>query len=127
MEKAILCIYFFGVIFIGHGQDVTDEQKRPRPQLKPDRAYYPGGQIALITDLDAVYLNFGGPGVRLTVGDFSFSFNMLPSLRFSGERVIPTLGAGTQFFYKRLIVLVPFYYIEQKWRVAGGIGYRIGN
>jgi hypothetical protein len=118
IKKIIIIIILLFSVEAGLSQEV---------KVKPDRAYYPGGQIGVLTDLDAVYLNFGGPGFRIKANKFSVSYNMLPSLRFSNERIIPTLGTGVQFFYDKYILMVPFYYVDQRWRFAAGLGYRIGN
>jgi hypothetical protein len=58
---------------------------------------------------------------------------MLPSLRFVEDKprpfVTPVLGAGLMIGYKSIIAGLPFYYSasQLKWKIAPGIGVKIGK
>lgn len=93
------------------------------------------GQIALsfgkntIADKSALFISFGGPGLSLKSGDWSFSLNMLPSLRWQQDDIFrPNLGFGASFGYKRFILVVPFYFEAAGTRreifPTLGIGYK---
>jgi hypothetical protein len=56
MEKFIFFIVIIFLPFLLRVQGI---------EVRPDRAYFPGGQIGMLSNLDAIYVNFGGPGVRL--------------------------------------------------------------
>ncbi|WP_338765262.1 hypothetical protein WAF17_01270 [Bernardetia sp. ABR2-2B] len=106
--------------------EVETLQNEEKPKI---RATNWKGQIAITTDGEAFYTNFGGPGVRLGIREnFGVSINMFPSLKFKEEEgkslVSPTLGAGFQLYIKRhLVISIPIYYQVTKWKPAFGIGY----
>ncbi|WP_338766340.1 hypothetical protein WAF17_03580 [Bernardetia sp. ABR2-2B] len=87
------------------------------------------GQIAVTTDGEAFYTNFGGPGIRLGIKkSFGISINMFPSLKFKEEvgktLISPTLGAGFQLYFKKhFVISIPIYYQVTKWQPSFGIGY----
>lgn len=92
------------------------------------------GQIATTTDSKGVFVNFGGPGIKLKTKFVNVSFNMMPSLRFQEDAtkpfVTPILGVGPQLYFlkkKKLILSFPAYYFSnaQKWVFTAGIGYVI--
>lgn len=92
------------------------------------------GQIATTTDSKGVFVNFGGPGIKLKTKFVNVSFNMMPSLRFQEDAtkpfVTPILGAGPQLYFlkkKKLLLSFPAYYYSstQKWVFTAGLGYVI--
>lgn len=94
------------------------------------------GQIATTTDSKGVFVNFGGPGIKLKTKYFNLSLNMMPSLRFQEEGtkplVTPILGVGPQIYLlkqKKLLFTFPAYYYSsiQKWVFTAGLGYVLTN
>ena len=92
------------------------------------------GQISATTDSKGVFVNFGGPGLKLKTKFINVSFNMMPSLRFQEDGakpfVTPILGGGPQLNFlkkKKLILSFPAYYYSstQKWVFTTGLGYVI--
>ena len=90
------------------------------------------GQIAVSTNLDNYFLNFGGPALKLNHEKYAIALNFMPSLRVynlnSNLHVAPILGTGIQIYGlkdKRYILSVPFYYLAStnKWIGTVGIGY----
>jgi hypothetical protein len=90
------------------------------------------GQVAVTTNGEAVYLNFGGPCMKYSFKKIAFSLGMMPSLRFEQDKprpyITPSLGAGLQVFFlnnRRVILSFPCYYIstKNKWTVTAGLGY----
>ena len=87
------------------------------------------GQLAVTTDGEAFYTNFGGPGIKLGIKEnFGISVNMFPSLKFKEEEgkslISPTLGAGFQIYIKKhFVISMPIYYQVTRWKPAFGIGY----
>ncbi len=91
------------------------------------------GSLIAATDGKAFYTNYGGPGIKLVTGKSAFSINMLPGLKFINDNprpfVTPILGTGILYYYKKLIVALPLYYIaaQLKWKPALGFGIKIGK
>jgi hypothetical protein len=94
------------------------------------------GQVAASTNGEGVFVNFGGPGIKLKTRYFNISFNMMPSIRFQEDitkpLVTPILGTGPQIYFlknKRLLFTFPAYYYitSQKWIFTAGIGYVLTN
>jgi hypothetical protein len=92
------------------------------------------GQISATTDSKGVFVNFGGPGLKLKTKFINVSLNMMPSLRFQEDGtkpfVTPILGGGPQLYFlkkKKLILSFPAYYYSstQKWVFTTGLGYVI--
>jgi hypothetical protein len=90
------------------------------------------GQVAVTTNGEAIYLNFGGPCMKYSFKKIAFSLGMIPSLRFEQDKprpyITPMLGAGLQVYFfkdRRFIASFPCYYISTKtsWRVTAGFGY----
>lgn len=54
---------------------------------------------------------------------------MYPSIRFGEEgKIMPMLGSGLQFFiYKKYLVQIPIYYINNGWVVSAGLGFKIAD
>jgi hypothetical protein len=91
------------------------------------------GQIAVTTNGKAGFLNIGGPAIKFSFTKFTFSLNMLPSLKYELNNpkpaITPILGAGPQLYLlkKRLVLSFPCYYntikVPYKWTITAGIGY----
>jgi hypothetical protein len=101
---------------------------------KPDTKISVTGSLIAGTDGKAWYFSMGGPGLKCSFSKKTFlSVNMLPSLRIIKDNVrpvvTPILGTGILFGYKRLIAVLPFYYIASlnKWKASVGLGIRFGK
>ena len=86
------------------------------------------------------YLNFGGPGLKLSKGSSHFMLGMFPSLRFKKDHatpansfVTPALGVGVTYAYKGLALQVPLYYNNKtgsqngQWHLGLGVGLRLNG
>lgn len=133
MKKLLLFVSFLTFAFNSQLNAQTVEQPKDK---KFDLSF--DGQIVVATNGDAIFTNFGGPGLRMKPGkSLAFTINMLPSLSFieSAPRplVTPTLGVGFQVSYKQFILCLPLYYVPpkgsnvQNWTMAFGIGYRLSK
>lgn len=133
MKKSLLFVPFFTFALIIRLNAQTLEQPKDKKfALSFD------GQIVVATNGDAVFTNFGGPGLRMKPSkSLAFAINMLPSLSFIENAprplVTPTLGVGFQLSYKQFILCLPLYYVApkgssvQNWTMAFGIGYRLSK
>jgi hypothetical protein len=79
----------------------------------------------------ALYLNFGGPTLKLDVSDFSVGASLFPTLKMimgapTGMNAFSTaLGFGPWVGYKKFVISVPFYFAGTAATDAAiGIGYR---
>jgi hypothetical protein len=90
------------------------------------------GQIALTTNIDALFINLGGPTLRINFAKFSIGGSFLPSLKIENKAskllATPVLGIGPQVCFlkdKRFILEFPCYYIASKaeWTLSMGVGY----
>ncbi len=83
------------------------------------------------------FINFLGPGLRFAYKSGSLALGMLPSLKIKKDEnpvknsvIMPALGAGPTFMFKRLAVQVPVYYnpktstVNGKWKPGVGIGWK---
>jgi len=84
------------------------------------------------------FLNFTGPNVSYTAGNSKIMVGMLPSLRFKEDHsevknslVVPNLGMGITYAYKKIAVQLPLYYnpktalINGKWVTGIGFGMKL--
>jgi hypothetical protein len=94
------------------------------------------GQVAVTTNGEGIYLNFGGPCMKYSFKKIAFSIGMMPSLRFEQDKprpyITPMLGAGLQVYFlkdRRFIASFPCYYISTKtsWRITAGFGYLLSK
>lgn len=88
---------------------------------------------------DGAFLNFAGPNISFKKGSSKFMLGMLPSLRFKEDKstgstnstVVPALGLGLSYIYKRLVIQVPLYYNAKtstkngEWVVGAGLGLKL--
>ena len=90
------------------------------------------GQLMATANTEALYINMGGPAIKVIFTRFSISINMYPSFKFeipvSKLIVTPQLGLGPQLNFlkdKRFVIAFPCYYQASKstWTVTAGIGY----
>ncbi len=110
-------------------QAIAQATTTPKAQIGFD------GQVAILTDGESVFMNFGGPGIRMKSGSWAVSANMLPSLRFYEDPkkintlLTPSLGAGLQLYYKRLILCGAGYYLQNRgqWTLTGGVGFKLSK
>jgi hypothetical protein len=133
MRKLLFFLSFGIFVLISKSSAQTDKQITDKKfALSFD------GQIVVATNGDAVFTNFGGPGLRMKPSkSLAFAINMLPSLSFIENAprplVTPTLGVGFQLSYKQFILCLPLYYVApkgssvQNWTMAFGIGYRLSK
>ncbi len=82
------------------------------------------------TSQSSLFINFGGPGIRLEHGIYGISFNMFPSIRYYNKKFTPILGAGMQISYRKISVVAPMYYVlsprtkNNIWIISFGLGYK---
>ncbi|MBK1895664.1 hypothetical protein [Chryseobacterium paridis] len=106
------------------------------PKVKA--AFFDGVAVVGYVDHGA-FINFTGPNINLTYHNTKFILGMLPSLRIKEDKsegtrnsaIMPTLGAGLTFVYKKIALQVPVYYNTKtstqngNWRVGIGLGYSL--
>jgi len=77
---------------------------------------------------DNYFVNLGGPTVKYTHKKTTIGLSFYPSLRYEPkiEKLSPILGAGLQCSYKKVILLLPCYYLASNnvWLGTIGIGYK---
>ena len=88
---------------------------------------------------ESVFLNFGGPQIRLDYDKIGISYGMFPSLRFfygdindntnlnrTKPLATPILGTGMSLYYRKLAIVLPMYYlpVNNVWLVSVGAGYK---
>jgi hypothetical protein len=90
------------------------------------------GQLVVTANEKALFINMGGPAIKLLFTKFSIAINMYPSFKFevpvSKLVVTPLLGLGPQLNLlkdKRFVIAFPCYYQASKsiWTATAGIGY----
>jgi hypothetical protein len=90
------------------------------------------GQFVATANAEALFINMGGPAIKLVFPKCSIAINMYPSFKFevpaSKLIVTPQLGVGPQLNFlkeKRFIIAFPCYYQASKsnWTATAGIGY----
>lgn len=90
------------------------------------------GQLVATASDKAVFVNVGGPALKLKTKTVHFSIGALPSLRFQMEKgklqLSPILGLGPQVFLgkkHRFIASFPIYYFSSThiWVYTAGIGW----
>jgi hypothetical protein len=76
------------------------------------------GQIGMSYGLESMFINFGGPGLKLKIAKkFRLGLNMASAIRIKTENDLPisqsritaSLGIMPSFTYKRLSAIVAFY------------------
>lgn len=83
------------------------------------------------------YLNFTGPNLSFSRGKSKIMLGMLPSLRYKQDTgvtknspIIPSLGVGLTYSYKRCVFQLPLYYNAKtstangNWQLGIGVGFR---
>jgi hypothetical protein len=90
------------------------------------------GQIMLSANAHALFLNLGGPALRLNFSKTSVGIDLYPSFKFENSAsklvISPLLGVGPQICFlkgKRFIIAIPCYYYSTKnfWIASLGFGY----
>ena len=94
-------------------------------------------QVLVSTDLEAVYFNLVGSGIKYTRGNSSFQLGVFPTIRIYKDPnidpatpkplVVPGFSAGLLYSYKRFMVAAPAYYKDNKWHYTMGMGFKIGQ
>lgn len=115
----------------------TTETSSTAPDPKMTFSFFEGTVVAGYVDQGG-FLNFTGPNVSLTSGKSKLLLGMLPSLRFKEDKsqvknsfVMPTLGLGLTYSYRKLAVQIPLYYnaktatADGKWNVGIGVGIKL--
>lgn len=75
---------------------------------------FAGSVGAAIRNQDAV-LTFGGPKLLVSSGELSASAGFFPSLLYmegQSPSFRPSLGFGPEFSFKKVGVIVPFYFVR---------------
>ena len=141
MKKMNLIIVAF--VFAHHlfSQEVKNAAS-PSGRVEPKEVVFKTiGSINISADAKkTVYLNFGGPNINFNFRKFGLTYGMFPSLRFFYSVVndannsyrtktiaTPTLGTGLTFYYNKLAVVLPMYYLPANtiWVISGGPGYKL--
>lgn len=93
-------------------------------------------QISTLVNNNSIFLTFGGPGISYSNTKTEFPLRFLASLRFDLEKdltkpndtIRPLMGFGSQARYKKIIITpAAFYFYNNKWEYAAGIGYIISK
>ncbi len=110
-------------------EDVKIENTQSKP-LKTEFTLSIEGQLGVYTNGDAFFVNFGGPAVRVRYKKVSFAWVTAPTLRFWEDAprpfIIPTVGTGFEFTYKRFGIGFPFFYnaAKNEWTPTAGLVYK---
>lgn len=115
----------------------TIETTTVSKESKISFAFFEGTAVVGYVD-KGDFLNFTGPNVSLTSGKSKLLLGMLPSLRFKEDKsavknsfVMPTLGMGLTYSYKKLAFQIPLYYnaktatADGKRNVGIGMGVKL--
>ena len=131
MRKIILSLIVVLCFNFLYSQDSNTKKSPPKVVFKPvgtiNLSFHPHKG----TNSNSLFLNFGGPGIRVEYGKYSIAYNMFPSIRYYNENASPILGTGLQLTYKKLSVVAPMYYIvspnsnKSIWIVSFGLGYKL--
>jgi len=98
----------------------------PASAEKPGLSFSIAGNLNVSSDLgERVFVNLGGPNVKLKVEDVFFGVSMFPSLRLTPDRVAPMLGGGPFVGWKHFQIVMPFYAIGSfnALKPTFGVGY----
>lgn len=100
-------------------------------------AAYDGMVLAGYVD-EGAFLNFTGPNIQWNENYSKIMLGMLPSLRIKEDHsepknstVIPSLGIGLTYSYKKLAIQLPLYYnaktavTDGQWNLGIGFGIRL--
>lgn len=73
-----------------------------------------------------VFINFGGPSLKVESSDYFGGLSFFPSLRLNSvaNEWSPLLGAGFFVGRKNAFLVLPIYYYTENWYGALGIGYK---
>ena len=87
------------------------------------------GSFGASTNGRAIFLNLGGPNLSYTRPNLRIALSFFPSMRFQKEpnrpMVSPTLGGGVQITHRRTSLLVPLYFVSNRWTVSAGLGFKL--
>lgn len=111
--------------------------KAPEPALKPAPVaeFKPLGFLGLAYAEGTYVVTCGGPKVGFTYGAFGMAAGFYPSLVYSDawrgsngalvNPLRPSLGAGVEFSYGKVAVILPVYYLSpNSYYYTIGIGYK---
>ncbi|MCC6722576.1 MAG: hypothetical protein IT243_10285 [Bacteroidia bacterium] len=131
MKKIIFITIILLSFDLLYSQDSKSKNAPPKVVFKPvgtvNLSFHPHKG----TNLNSLFLNFGGPGVKVEYGKYSIAYNMFPSIRYYDDNATPILGTGFQVTYKKLSVVAPMYYVvspnskKNIWIVSFGFGYKL--
>jgi hypothetical protein len=124
-------IFFFIAIFFFSNTSLS------QPQTNTISVNLVDGIIAMGYVDHGAYLNFTGPNLSFSRGKSKLMLGMLPSLRYKQDTgvtknspIIPSLGVGLTYSYKRCVFQLPLYYNAKtstangNWQLGIGVGFR---
>lgn len=138
MKKITLSSFLFILFATQIAMAQTNEPTHPATkESKVAFGFFEGTVAAGYVDKGG-FLNFTGPNVSLTSGKSKLLLGMLPSLRFKEDKsqvknsfIMPTLGMGLTYSYKKLALQIPLYYnaktstVDGKWNMGIGVGIKL--
>lgn len=123
---------FFLVIFFWANTSLS------QPQTNTISVNLVDGMIAMGYVDHGAFLNFTGPNISFSRGKSKIMLGMLPSLRYKQDSgvtknspIIPSLGIGLTYSYKRFVFQLPLYYNAKtsttngNWQLGVGVGFRL--
>ena len=123
---------FFLVIFFWANTSLS------QPQTNTISVNLVDGMIAMGYVDHGAFLNFTGPNISFSRGKSKIMLGMLPSLRYKQDTgvtknspIIPSLGIGLTYSYKRFVFQLPLYYNAKtsttngNWQLGVGFGFRL--
>jgi hypothetical protein len=129
-KVALILLFFFPFPMLAQQENPED----PGTQNQKVTLNSFTAQFLISTDLDAVYLNVVGAGVRYTNRHTSVSLTIFPSLSFREDKseenkpfVRPGFAIGPLFQYKRFMFGLPTFYQDDAWHFTAGMGVKIGK
>jgi|GEM_PF-2409995 len=95
-------------------------------------------QVLVSSNLEAMFLNVVGAGIRYSHRHTSVSLTIFPSLSFKEDRrdvlpenkkpfVRPGFAIGPLFQYKRIMMGLPTFYQDDEWHFTVGVGVKFGK
>jgi hypothetical protein len=123
--KHSLLAFFIAISFVGVAQSTTENAPK---EVKVELSGAIGFSGTSFKTEPQLFLNFGGPSLKISKGIYSFGFSMFPSLRYDGikNNITPILGSGLYLGRKKLQFITPCYYLASNnvWIGTIGLSYK---
>lgn len=127
-----ICLVLLVMISMpGFSQDKPDSP--PDPPVKGNFS----AQFMISTGLRSVNLHLIGGTLKYTFHNSSYAVALMPTLSFREDQpepgktkkpfVRPGFSIGPLYQFKKLMIGLPIFYQDDKWRFNVGVGIKVGN